>query len=114
MRFSQEYSLNISGGDQKGSYMYSGGYLDQQGVIVNSYYKRYNVRANNNRKINDYVEIGSNLTFTKSENRLARTNTENYGVIESAIAFNRLVRCLTRMQTLNSQKTLLLVWQIHI
>lgn len=86
--FSQEYSLNISGGDQKGSYMYSGGYLDQQGVIVNSYYKRYNVRANNNRKINDYVEIGSNLTFTKSENRLARTNTENYGVIESAIAFN--------------------------
>ena len=86
--FSQEYSLNVSGGDQKGSYMYSGGYLDQQGVIVNSYYKRYNVRANNNRKINDYVEIGSNLTFTKSENRLARTNTENYGVIESAIAFN--------------------------
>lgn len=48
----------VSGGDQKGSYMYSGGYLDQQGVIVNSYYKRYNVRANNNRKINDYVEIG--------------------------------------------------------
>ena len=85
---SQDYSINISGGDKKGSYMYSGGYLDQQGVIVNSYFKRYNVRANNNRKINDYVEVGSNLSFTKSENRLARTNTENYGVIESAIAFN--------------------------
>ena len=38
--FSQDYNLTVSGGDKNGSYMYSGGYLDQQGVIVNSYYKR--------------------------------------------------------------------------
>lgn len=85
---SQEYNLNVSGNNDKGSYMFSGGYLDQQGVIVNSYFKRYTIRANNTRKINDYIEVGSNLTYTKSENRLARTNTENYGVIESAIGFN--------------------------
>lgn len=86
--FSQEYSLTVSGGDKNGSYMYSGGYLDQQGIIVNSYYKRYNARANNTRKINDFIEIGSNLSFTTSDNRLARTNSENYGVITSAISFN--------------------------
>ena len=86
--FSQEYNLTVSGGDKNGSYMYSGGYLDQQGVIVNSYYKRYNVRANNNRKVNDFLEIGSNLSFTSSDNRFARTNSENYGVITSAISFN--------------------------
>lgn len=34
--------------------MYSGGYTDQQGVIVNSYYRRYTARANNSRKINDF------------------------------------------------------------
>ena len=86
--FSQEYNLTVSGGDKNGSYMYSGGVLDQQGIIVNSYYKRYNVRANNTRKINNWVEIGNNITFSRSENRLARTNSENYGVIESAIGFN--------------------------
>ena len=37
--------------------MYSGGYTDQQGVIVNSYYRRYTARANNSRKINDFLEI---------------------------------------------------------
>lgn len=85
---SKDYNLTVSGGDKNGSYMYSGGYLDQQGVIVNSYYKRYNARANNTRHINDYIEIGSNLSFTKSDNRFARTNSENYGVIKSAISFN--------------------------
>lgn len=86
--FSQDHNLTVSGGDNKGSYMYSGGYLDQQGVIINSYYKRYTARANNTRKINDFIEIGSNLSFTTSDNRFARTNSENYGVIESAISFN--------------------------
>lgn len=85
---SQEYNITVSGGDDKGTYMYSGGMLDQQGVIYNSYYKRYTGRANNTRKINKFLELGSNISFTRSENRLARTNSENYGVIESAIGFN--------------------------
>lgn len=86
--FSQDYNLTVSGGDDKGTYMYSGGALNQQGIIVNSYYKRYTARANNTRKINKFLEIGNNISFTKSDNRLARTNSENYGVIESAISFN--------------------------
>lgn len=85
---SSDYNLTVSGGDKRGSYMYSGGYLDQQGVIVNSYYKRYNARANNTRHINKFLQIGANLSFTKSDNRFARTNSENYGVIASAVSFN--------------------------
>lgn len=86
--FSQDYNISVSGGDKNGSYMYSGGYLDQQGIIVNSYYKRYTVRANNTRKINNFLELGTNISFTTADNRLARTNTEVAGVITSAISFN--------------------------
>ena len=85
---SKDYNLSLSGGDEKGYYMFSGGLLDQQGVIVNSYYKRYTVRSNITRKISDRIEVGNNLSFTKSINRLARTNSETYGVIPSAIGFN--------------------------
>ena len=84
----QEYSISMSGGDEKGHYMFSGGYLDQQGVIFNSFYKRYSVRSNVSRKISDWIEVGNNLSFTKSINRLARTNSESYGIIPSAISFN--------------------------
>lgn len=85
---SQEYNLSLTGGDDKGYYMFSGGMLDQQGVIFNSYYKRYTVRSNITRKISDRIEVGNNVSFTKSINRLARTNSESYGVIPSAIGFN--------------------------
>ncbi|MCB7262246.1 SusC/RagA family TonB-linked outer membrane protein [Bacteroides uniformis] len=85
---SQDYNVTVSGGDKKGSYMYSGGYTDQQGVIVNSYYRRYTARANNNRKINDFLELGTNISFATADNRFARTNSETYGVIPAAISFN--------------------------
>ncbi len=85
---SQDYNLGISGGDSKGQYMFSLGKLDQQGIIYNSYFKRYNIRSNINRKIKEWFEFGNNLTASKSENRLARTNSETYGIIPSALSFN--------------------------
>lgn len=84
----KDYNLSMSGGDEKGNYMFSGSYLDQQGVIVNSFYKRYTVRSNITRKISDRIEVGNNLSFTKAINRLARTNSESYAIIPSAIGFN--------------------------
>ena len=84
----KDYNLSLSGGDDKGYYMFSGGFLNQQGVIVNSFYKRYSVRSNVNRKVNNWLEVGNNLSFTKSINRLARTNSESFGIIPSAISYN--------------------------
>lgn len=86
--FTQDYNLSVSGGDKRGQYMFSMGVLDQQGNILNSYFKRYSVRSNINRKVTDWFEFGNNLTASKSENRLARTNTETYGIVNDAIAFN--------------------------
>ncbi|BEG97772.1 SusC/RagA family TonB-linked outer membrane protein [Bacteroides sedimenti] len=86
--FSQDYNLSLSGGDKKGQYMLSMGMLDQQGIILKSYFKRYTVRSNINRKVTDWFEIGNNLTASKSLNRMARTNTETYGIVNDAIGFN--------------------------
>uniref|UniRef100_UPI00321719B1 SusC/RagA family TonB-linked outer membrane protein n=1 Tax=uncultured Draconibacterium sp. TaxID=1573823 RepID=UPI00321719B1 len=83
----QEYNLSFSEGNEKGHNLFSAGMLDQEGVIVNSFYKRYTVRSNISRKVSKWMEVGNNLSFTKSTNRLARTNSETYGVIPSAIAF---------------------------
>ncbi len=84
----QDYNMSISGGDDRGSYMFSLGSLDQQGIIYNSYFKRYNIRSNMDRKITDWFTIGNYLTAAKSENRMARTNSETYGIIPSALSFN--------------------------
>lgn len=88
LAFSKDYNLSVAGGDKKGQYMFSMGVLDQQGNILNSYFKRYSIRSNINRKITDWFEFGNNLTASKSDNRMARTNTETYGIVNDAIAFN--------------------------
>lgn len=42
----QDYSLNLSGGNENARFYISGQYFDQKGIVVNSGFKRYNFRAN--------------------------------------------------------------------
>ena len=42
----QNYQLTVTGGDEKTKYMFSAGYFNQQGVVINSDYERFSARAN--------------------------------------------------------------------
>lgn len=46
----QNYALTVSGGSNDLTYNIVGGYFNQDGVIINSSYERYNLRANTNFK----------------------------------------------------------------
>ena len=61
----QNHQLSISGAADKISYFVSGGYLDQQGILINSKYKRYSLRANVNVEATSWLNFGLNLTGTK-------------------------------------------------
>lgn len=63
---SQEYLLNLSGGNDKSSYFISGNYLNQDGVINNTSYKRYTVRSNINSRLSDRVSTFLNITGSYS------------------------------------------------
>lgn len=62
----QEYTLNLSGGNDKSGYFISGNYLDQEGVINNSFYKRYTLRSNINSKLTDKISTFLNITGSYS------------------------------------------------
>jgi TonB-linked SusC/RagA family outer membrane protein len=61
--FSQNYTLSVSGGNDKNHYLCSVGYLDQQGTYVNSYLKRFTVRVNTDYMIKDVIKFGENMQF---------------------------------------------------
>ncbi|SEL68759.1 TonB-linked outer membrane protein, SusC/RagA family [Chitinophaga rupis] len=63
---SQEYLLSLSGGNDKSSYFISGNYLDQDGVINNSFYKRYTVRSNINANLAKGISTFLNITGSYS------------------------------------------------
>ena len=85
--FSQDYNLSVSGGDDKGYYSFSGNYANQNGIIKNSGYERYALRANIARKIYSWLEIGTNQGFTNSTTDFANTLSYNTGVVRSALLF---------------------------
>ena len=68
----QNHALTLTGGGDKASYVISGNFFDQQGIVNASEFKRYTLRANTDAEVVKGVKIGTSLLF-------ARTNTQDVG-----------------------------------
>ncbi|MDF2430584.1 MAG: TonB-dependent starch-binding outer membrane protein SusC, partial [Mucilaginibacter sp.] len=64
----QSHSLSVSGGTDKSNYLLSFGYLNQQGTLIETYLKRYSVRANTSFTVLKHVRIGENLYVFYKQN----------------------------------------------
>ncbi|MBE7169467.1 MAG: TonB-dependent receptor [Williamsia sp.] len=69
----QSYNLSFSGGTPAVRYAVSGEYLNQDGIILNSNFKRYSIRANLDAQITSKLSVRLNLnpSFTKNKNVIA-------------------------------------------
>jgi TonB-linked SusC/RagA family outer membrane protein len=71
----QQYDLNLTGGNDKTKFYIGGQALDQQGIVIGNSYKRYSGRLNLTNKVTDFLEVGVNLNFSNSiNNRLSNDN----------------------------------------
>lgn len=84
---SQDYGINVSGGSDSGWYSFSGNYTKQHGVIRNTGYERYGLSMNIGRHVFKWLELGTSQHFTDATTDFQRTNSENTGVIRSALIF---------------------------
>jgi TonB-linked SusC/RagA family outer membrane protein len=84
------YQLSFSGGDEKTKYSISGGYFDQDGIIINSNFKRYSFRANLDREVSKNLTVGNSVSYASitSTGVLTNAGTIVPGVVTSAILFN--------------------------
>ena len=65
---------SISNATDKGSYLFSANYINQKGLMTNTFYKRFSGRVNSTYNFNKYVRVGENLMIARWENRGADTN----------------------------------------
>lgn len=72
----QKHQLSFSGGSNNTTYYMSGEYLDQAGVAEGSGFKRYGFRLNLDNKPKEWLNIGANLSFNQTDERLT-TSQEN-------------------------------------
>lgn len=63
----QEYNLDISGGNAATKYFVSVGYLNDEGTVIGSDFERYSGRANLTTDVKKWMKMGVNSTFAMTK-----------------------------------------------
>ena len=64
----QNHTLTVSAGNDKSSYLFSMNYFNQQGTLINTYLKKYDVRANTLFNVKNNIRIGENADVVYRQN----------------------------------------------
>ena len=82
----QNYQLSSSGGTDNVRYYISGNYQDQEGIVINSGYKKYAFRTNIDAKVSDRIHVGLRLSPSYTMNRIATTGgIQDYGAVATTV-----------------------------
>ena len=65
----QSHAVTVSGGNGGTSYLFSGNYVDESGIVINSDRQRYALRANIQTKVSTRLTIGLNLSANQNISR---------------------------------------------
>ena len=70
----QNANVAISGGSKNLNYYLSGNYFNQDGIILNSGFRRYQTRLNLDLNLTNWLKIGTNLNFSRSNTNNNKVN----------------------------------------
>ena len=59
--------LSASGGNDRSKFFVSGGYFEQNGIVIRSDFKRYSGKFNFNTDVTDFLKVGINNSLTRTE-----------------------------------------------
>ncbi len=67
----QGHNLSLSGGNEKNQYFLSANVLQQEGLVINSGYKNYSIRANISGQVKNWFKIGTTtFAFKSRQNKI--------------------------------------------
>ena len=75
----QEYQMTVTGGNRSNQYMFSLGYLNEEGLVKMTNFERMSGRANVQSQINEWFKTGLNVNFAHNT-----TNSTTLGSSQSS------------------------------
>lgn len=79
-----QHQVSAQGGSEKIKYYVSGNYMDQDGTIIGSEFKRYGARVNLDSQLKSWLKLGLSANYSNTDQRLLKADQEN-GVITYAL-----------------------------
>ena len=66
----QNYNVAIRGGSDKMQTAFSAGYFNQKGIVLGSYFKRYNLSANLDYTPQTWLKLSTSLKYTRGDTKI--------------------------------------------
>lgn len=85
--FRQEYNVSVSGGNDRIKYYVSGNYLENEGIVKNSGYNRFNSRATVDYQAKKWLKIGTSMAYTYSKQDFPGDNDLDYATSSGNMFF---------------------------
>jgi TonB-linked SusC/RagA family outer membrane protein len=79
----QSHQVSFSGANNGSDYYISGGYLKQDGTIINNNFERYTFRTNVNSQVKPWFKVGTSITGSRAISNSAISN--NGGLVYLAL-----------------------------
>ncbi|MEP6682331.1 MAG: TonB-dependent receptor [Parafilimonas sp.] len=70
----QNHQLSFSGGQGKNTYYISGNYFDQTGILINSGFKRYALRASVDQQVKSWLKAGISTNLSNTDQKIPVTD----------------------------------------
>ena len=100
----QNHQLSFSGGQNKTTYYFSLNYFNQKGVLINSEFKRYSLRANIDHQVKSWLKAGISVNASRSDQRLTLADEQD-GTITQALLLSPVISIRNLDGTYGGQST---------
>jgi len=88
----QKHHLSFSGGSEKSTYMISGSYFSQNGIVGDdkAKYERVTARINAKSDVKEWLEVGDNFSFSHSNQKYIGEDDEYGSVVNTSLLIDPL------------------------
>lgn len=89
-------NVSVSGGTEKTRYFLSGAYFNNEGIIRNTDFRRYNFRANFDQNFNRWISVNMGLNYTNSASNEKPNGNSFYSPMNSVTILGNFHDIFTR------------------
>jgi TonB-dependent starch-binding outer membrane protein SusC len=82
----QNHQLSFSGGQGKTNYYFSGNYFDQVGTLVETKFRRYNLKFNLDHQIKSWFKTGISANLSRSNQKIGLS--DGFDAVTSVVLYN--------------------------
>jgi TonB-linked SusC/RagA family outer membrane protein len=83
--FSQNHHIDVHGGNEKSTFSISLGAINQNGLMLESYFNRFNTKIAGDINVNKWLDLSSSISLTKSkqsdDNGITRPTAEVWSIV---------------------------------